>query len=312
MIHEYNKDFLFLSDTLPLKYSKFYKDFTKILSDNKVKFKLIPSTKDIWCRDYMPIQNGVGEFIQFAYKPDYLKSPKHSKTITNVKASCRKIKIKTIKSKIIVDGGNIVYCGGKVIMCDKVLKENKHLHEKDLTEQIRKLLRVNHVILIPTHPDDICGHADGVLRFLDKRTVLINDFKKESPQYRMELLYALKKHKLKWIEMPYNTSENKTSFDATGIYINFLQMKGVIFLPIYGLNEDAKAVKLFSKLFKKEKIIPVKCNSLAKEGGVLNCISWTIKSNYPKVLSEYEKEVDRDLLNLGLEFNPEDCKAKSG
>lgn len=301
MIHDYNKDFLFLADTLPLKHSKFCKDFTKVLSENKVKFKLIPNTKDIWCRDYMPIQNGAGEFIQFTYEPDYLKSPTYTKTITNLNDSCRKLKIKTIKSKIVIDGGNIVYCGGKVIMCDKVLKENKNIGEKDLIEQIRKLLRVNHVLLIPTHPDDICGHADGILRFLDKRTVLINDFKKESPQYRKELLSALRKHKLKWIEAPYNTVKNKTSFEATGIYINFLQMKGIILLPVYGLKEDVEAVKLFTNLFKKEKIVPVKCNSVAKMGGVLNCISWTIKSNYPKVLSEYEKEVQRDILNIGLE-----------
>jgi len=305
MIHDKNKDFLYLADTLPLKHPKFYNEFRKFLEENKIIFKLLPGTKDIWCRDYMPVQNGLGELIRFKYQPDYLKAKKYSSTISDVGKICRSIKVKTVRNELIVDGGNIIHCGSNVIMCDKILSANKKFTRAEINLRLRDALRVNNILFIPTHPDDICGHADGVIRFLDKRTVLINDFRKESPQYRKELLSSLRKYNLKWIEVPYNTTKNKTSFDATGIYINFLQMKGIIFLPVYGLEEDIEVIKLFTKLFKGEKIIPVKCNSIAKEGGVLNCISWTIKSNYPKVLSEYEKEVERDLLNLGLEFYPD-------
>lgn len=302
MINDNNKDQLFLADSVPVKHPKFYNNFIKILKENKIKFTLLGGTKDIWCRDYMPIQNAAGEFIQFSYQPDYLKSPRYGKTITNVNAVCKKLKIKTIKSKIVLDGGNIVYCGGKIIMCDKVLKENKQIPEKELTETIRRLLRVNHVFLIPSHPEDILGHADGILRFIDKRTVLVSDFSKTNPAYWKELIAKLQKIKLKIIPLPCITKNNKSNWDATGFYINFIQMKKIIFLPTFGLKEDKLGIEVFRKYFPKEKIVPVPSKDISKEGGVLNCISWTIKSNYPKELSEYEKEVERDIRNLELEY----------
>lgn len=87
---------------------------------------------------------------------------------------------------------------------------------------------------------------------------------------------------------------------ANGVYINFLQMKGKIFFPVFGLKEDEEAIKLISSYFPKSKIYPIDSNEIAKDGGVLNCISWNIKDNYPEkeILTEYEKEVERDLFNL--------------
>lgn len=305
MINDSSTDFLYLADCLPKMNSKFYLNFKKTIEQHKIKFALIPGTKDIWCRDYMPIQNGLGQLIRFQYTPDYLKGKKHESILTNTLRVCQKLKLKTIKNDLIVDGGNIIHYGNKVIMCDKVLKENSNYSSKEIIEKLRWALRVNHVLLIPTHPEDIFGHADGILRFIDQRTVLVSDYSKECPSYWIALTSQLKKYKLDIVKLPCNTLKNKNTFDATGIYINFLQMKNIIFYPIFGLAEDIKVKKLLNKLFPKNKIIPVESREIAQQGGVLNCISWNILSNYPKERSEYEKEIDRDLLNIGLEFYPD-------
>ncbi len=34
---------------------------------------MLPNTKDIWVRDFMPIQKDVKSFIGYEYNPDYLK-----------------------------------------------------------------------------------------------------------------------------------------------------------------------------------------------------------------------------------------------
>jgi agmatine deiminase len=298
MINDKNKDFLYLADTLPKKHPKFYQRFANLLTENKVAFGLIPNTKDIWCRDYMPIQNGLGQMIRFQYTPDYLKGKKYASTKTNTLRVCQKLKLETIKNDLIVDGGNIIHYGNKVIMCDKVLNENKQYSKKEIIEKLRWALRVNHVLFIPTHPEDLFGHADGILRFINQRTVLVSDYSKECPSYWKALTNELKKYKLDIVKLPCNTLKNKNTFDATGIYINFLQMKNIIFYPKFGLSEDIKVDKLLNKLFPKNKIISVESREIAQQGGVLNCISWNIKSNYPKERSEYEKEVDRDLMTM--------------
>ncbi len=82
--------------------------------------------------------------------------------------------------------------------------------------------------------------------------------------------------------MPYNPYLNNKGLDATGIYLNYLQMKGIIFVPVFGLKEDKKALAIIKSVFPKENIVPVRSNEIARQGGVggggiLNCISWNIE-----------------------------------
>jgi agmatine deiminase len=53
-------------------------------------------------------------------------------------------------------------------------------------------------------------------------------------------------------------------------------MKDIIFVPQFGFKEDESVIKILSSKFQKSKIVPVLCNEIAKEGGILNCISWNI------------------------------------
>ncbi len=53
-------------------------------------------------------------------------------------------------------------------------------------------------------------------------------------------------------------------------------MKDVIIVPTFGIEEDEKAIKTFEKIFKGQTIKTVDSNEVAKEGGILNCISWNI------------------------------------
>lgn len=65
--------------------------------------------------------------------------------------------------------------------------------------------------------------------------------------------------------------------EATGEYINYLEMKKGIILPAYNIKEDEAVFKLFTELFPQQSINMVNSTDLAKNGGVLNCISWNIK-----------------------------------
>lgn len=223
----------------------------------------------------MPIQNALGKLICFEYSPDYLMDAPHLRTENS--EVCDAMGLNYYVNYVTLDGGNVIHYGGKVIMCDKVFKENQDFTEKELKERLKKIFRVNQVILIPTPTDDLFGHADGVVRFVKSNLVLINKYRKEDEEYKNNLIKVLVKAKIKYFELPYNPYNNKTHLDANGIYLNYLQMKGIIFVPVYGLKEDKQAIRVLKSVFPKEKIVPVPSNEIAKQGGVLNCISWNIK-----------------------------------
>lgn len=187
----------------------------------------------------------------------------------------------------------------KAILCDRVIEENPGYSIKELTEKLRWGLRTNNIIYIPTPEDDIFGHVDGLVRFIDKKNVLINDYGDEDKVYEKQLISALEKAGLNIHTLPYNPYGNKSYMDATGVYINFLHMKGIIFLPVFGLPEDEFALEKLRSIF-NEKIVSVPSTEIAKQGGVLNCISWPISKPEYKY-GELEREIDRDLLCLGLE-----------
>ena len=77
----------------------------------------IRQTKDIWARDYMPIQIDENKFMRYKYTPDYLvKVPGMSKFITD-KPDCDFLKDKDIVDcNLVLDGGNVVVCGNKIIL----------------------------------------------------------------------------------------------------------------------------------------------------------------------------------------------------
>ncbi len=190
---------------------------------------------------------------------------------------CKAIKVKPEKSKLIVDGGNIVRTSDKVIMCDKVFHENKDIPEKTLIKQLKDLFQVDKLVFIPWDTDDFTGHADGMVRFIDNDTVLINDYMKDKPEFHKSFRMSLYNAGIDWIELPYNPPIDPTFVSARGLYLNYLQMSQAIIMPTFKSTFDDKAYKILEDIFKGKIIKTVESSKIAREGGVLNCISWNIK-----------------------------------
>lgn len=277
MVADDQTNFLYLADCLPRKYPDFYVAFEKVLNRCSINFDFIPDTKDIWAVDFMPIQVKKGEFINFVYYPDYLREfAKWKKTISDVDAICKLLHIDARPSDIVLDGGNVVRSASKVIMCDKVFKENPTCKRSALIKDLEELFGVDQLIFIPTDPEDIIGHADGMVRFYNEDSVIINRYPPQAKDLGLQVRSALNKAGLKVIEIPYNPYGNKKRLQANGIYINYLEMHNAIIIPIFDIKEDEPVVKQFEELFSNKKIATVGSNSIADDGGVLNCITWNI------------------------------------
>ena len=279
MIHDSETNFLYLADSLRKdKYSAFLDRFEKVLNQNNIPYKFLANTKDIWAVDYMPVQISIDKFAQFHYNPDYLQSKTQLKTISNVDKICKSIKLTPTKSKLVVDGGNVTRTTDAVVMCDKVFHENKSISEKELIKQLKDTFQIENLFFVPWDKSDIIGHADGMVRFVDSNTVLINDYSKEKPEFQRAFRMALHNAGLDWMEIPYNPYNNKPYTSAEGIYLNYLQMKQAVIIPTFKRKEDDKAVKILEQVFKGQTIATVDSNEIAKGGGILNCITWDIKT----------------------------------
>src|SRR5690554_3211207 len=283
MINDENTNKLYLADTLSEKYPAFYKELSELLNKCDINHELLKGTKDIWARDYMPIQVEKNKFVKFQYTPDYLNFKKYQNTISDVNTIWKQINKPVEEPDIVLDGGNVVHLNNKAILCDKIFKENPKYSRKELISKLRKLLKVDQLILVPQQPSDDIGHADGMVRFLDDSTVIINDYAKEKEHFQRAFKLALDNARLDYIEIPYKPYDNKKTLHANGIYINYLQVGENIIVPQFKnsrneeMTENKIVLEKFMRLFPKSQIHAIDSNDIAEEGGVLNCISWNIE-----------------------------------
>jgi len=291
MIKDDQTNFLYLADTLSKNYPDFYSALETILAESKINYALLPHTRDIWAIDYMPIQVSANRFVQFNYNPDYLRnSKKWQKTIPDVDNICDAIALKREHSSIILDGGNVVKAGKSVIMTDKIFKENIDINEDYLLDQLSELFEVECIIIIPKDPEDFTGHADGMVRFIDEKRVFVNSYHPDYlPKFQKKLRQALTDAGLEIVNMIYKP-DLRSSDSAIGLYINYLEIGNLIVIPTFGaedlsnrwnLNEDCAAdemaVTMIESEFPTYKTKILDCRSIAKDGGVLNCISWKVR-----------------------------------
>ncbi len=238
------------------------------LSDCGEKFTFFDGSKDIWARDYMPVKTKNGKYISFRYEPNYLAD--NPQLRTNFKTDIAPyFTLPVTYSNINLDGGNVVFSPSKTkaVITDRVFSENPEYDKNTLLTELEKSLEAE-IIIIPSLKSDMAGHADGVVRFVNENTVIGN----ASPYkngYEQKVKRALKKHGISVVDFPYFDSEG---ISAVGSYLNFLETEKHIFLPVFDNVQDETAVRLANEIFDK-KIITVNINGIAKEGGVLNCIS---------------------------------------
>ncbi len=277
MIQDNQTNTIYFSELLKTdkRYKSTYNEIEKALDSIGINFKLIPKTKDIWARDYMPIQISDDKFIEYRYDPDYLqgkqKSRRNLKTYPDI--VCDTLNINTIKSDLIIDGGNIIKSDDCIIMTDKIVLENRYFYSKtDLIKKLKSTFDVSNVVLFEWDKREEYGHSDGVLRFIDNNKILISSIYK----YDLKLQKSLKRAGKSFVFLEVDES-NKYSW----AYINYLQTKDVILLPKFDVEEDGVVFRQFQKLFPQyadnKMIVQIDVRDVVKEGGALNCISWTTK-----------------------------------
>lgn len=275
----HNEQTVYLSELLMSKFPETCKNLIAILEKHHVKYSFIKGTKDIWCRDYMPVQTESGKFIQFRYEPSYLKGKKEwEDSRSDVKEVCRLNNIDATFSYINLDGGNVLICDGRAILSDRIFSENPNFEKDSLINELSKLLECE-IIIIPAQKGDYTGHADGMVRIVDRNTILGNKLADEYKYWQKGMQKVIDTYNLTYIDVPFITDikDPKHPDSAIGIYVNYLEVNDLIVMPIFNRDEDRQVLEILQRTFPNKIIETIDYNDVAKEGGILNCTTWVVR-----------------------------------
>ena len=259
----------------------------KILCEFHIPYALIPHTKDIWVRDFMPIQMNKGRFVTFSFNPSYLSGLSeyhtdwvnwvercivhHHYPIENGKHVYTRHFISKSGLDIQLDGGNVIKCDDCVLITDRVFQENESIKKTTLLDSLEQVFS-QEVFIIPSDPLEMTGHADGMVRYIGNGTVLLNHYVDFDMPLRQRLLKVLSP-KFTIAEFHFGTNNCPATNWA---YINYLQVGKLVVAPAVNERLDDIAIPQLEELLKTQ-IHTVPSLGIVRLGGGLNCLSWTTR-----------------------------------
>ena len=273
MIRDSDANEVWLSPWLQHQFPDIFAGLTAILKKYRVDCEMISCTNDLWCRDYMPIQIDDGRFVGYTYRPDYLtKRPCDRRFITDSHAICRQMQLDAKYSDIIIDGGNVVKAGNRIIMTEKVFAENPQYDRHSLIRELEKLFECE-LLFLPWDKAEKYGHSDGIVKAISDDTVLMTnyaDFDRETAADMKERLSAAFH-----VETLRYDCRKKDS--RSWAYINFLTVGSLIVLPLLNSEYDEPALTQIETYYPDCTIVQLDETRSIAAGGGLNCITWCRK-----------------------------------
>lgn len=272
---------VYMSERIKEKYPETCDRLIKILEKHHVRYAFLKGTKDIWCRDYMPVKTKSGKLVQFKYDPSYLKGKEEwENSRSDVIEVCKANGFEPQFSDINLDGGNVLIYDDRAIISDRIFSENPGDDKDELKKKLCELLECEEIIFIPAYAKsyDMTGHADGMVRFVNRNTILGNRRDEESDTWKTKMQRVIDKYGLIYVEVPLVTDiiDKEHPDSAIGIYVNYLEVNNLIVMPIFGKAEDSQAKDVIQKAFPNKVIETIDYNDVAKEGGLLNCTTWVL------------------------------------
>ena len=275
-------DFVYISDKLKEFYPSTYTRLTKLFDKMEIEWAEVKDTKDIWIRDYMPIQLSRKHFLVYKYDPDYIKDSE-KKYLTDSQSIYKGVlhDCELTDSGIILDGGNVVSCADYIILTDKVFIENgKELYDMEFCRHIQHVME-SKVIYLPWHCDnpenqysDVYGHADGLVKWTGRNKILMSNHREFHPEEADEIKRRLEEVGYKITEMLFDVPNPNRDFNWA--YINYLRVENKIIVPTFGIPEDKQALKYIREANPECIVRGFRMRDIVRNGGGLHCITWNI------------------------------------
>lgn len=223
----------------------------------------------------MPIQTDEKRFVFYKYNPNYLQKPHLKRTITDVthigEVDCLR-QSEAVTLDLVVDGGNVVKCGDKIVMTEKVFFENR---DKS-SDEVRRLLEkafLCEIVFLPWDTVETYGHSDGIIHYAGGNRVLMTNYADSDADMAHKFTRILDKH-FEVIHLEYNV---KSKHMRSWAYINYLQIGNLVLVPQLGISEDEQALQQIANALPQCEVMGVQALEAVRKGGALNCISWNVR-----------------------------------
>jgi agmatine/peptidylarginine deiminase len=232
----------------------------------------------IWIRDFSPVIPS--KQVKFTYLPQS-QSASVSRLIDDSFENWflrNKLNYHT-KSSIILDGGNVVdnSAGTRVIVTDRILKDNPSLTRMQVKERLEHLLGANQVAIIQEVPDDTTGHADGMVMWATNNKILLHTM---AEPRRTQVINGLESSfpGVRIVEVPdyYQDATWKGFSSACNIFVNSVVTDDFIYMPTFNSKHDDEMLALIQSHTDKI-VLPVPAENVCFMGGSVRCLSWQVK-----------------------------------
>ncbi len=242
--------------------------------------------EDIWIRDFAPVKPTKG--VKFNYLPDF-QPAWVSNLIDNSFEDWFYDKGLSYgkKSNLILDGGNVVdNDDNRVIVTNRFLWDNPQLTKAKAKNKLKKLLSVNQVAIIPEFPGDATGHADGMVMWATDNKVLLHELpKKKQNKAIKEMEKAFPGVEIVVVPDYYEDEEWNGFSSACNIFVNSIVTDNYIYMPTFGMGQDAEMEALFEQHTDKE-VVTVPAEGVCFMGGSVRCLSWQVKGENANTILE--------------------------
>lgn len=271
------------------------------IDTRQITFHIFPFA-DIWMRDYGPIfivnqkknKLAMTDWIFNAWGKKF----KQLLSDTNIPGLInKKLNIPCFTPGMVLEGGSIDGNGkGSIITTEQCLlnkNRNSNLCKQEIEKYLMEYLGVRKIIWLEKGiaGDDTDGHVDNIARFVNPTTIVCSyeDDKNDENYIILKNNFEILQNSsdqdgnrlnIVKLPMPGFISTGKNRLPAS--YANFYIGNNVVLVPVFGCENDRKALDIIGNYFPTRKTIGIHCLDLLYGGGAIHCIS----QQQPAILCE--------------------------
>ncbi|NNP67741.1 agmatine deiminase family protein [Acinetobacter sp. Ac_5812] len=239
---------------------------------------LVDDVRDIWMRDFTTVNPM--QPVQFTYTWASMTQKQSKDVQKSFSQFADRYQIQRAKTDLMLDGGNLVDdYAGRVITTTRFMEDNELSYNEAKQELKATLGAIEVAILEPD--EEVLAHSDGMVSWVDKNTLLVNDYSK-TPAFRTTVMKELKASfpTAKIVEVPVEYKTNPKGqwegFEsACGVNLNATVTHHNIYVPTFNMPHDQKALTIIKQNTSK-KVIPVNAESVCPMGGSVRCLTWQV------------------------------------
>ena len=249
---------------------------------------LVGPMRDVWMRDFTPVLPARPVLFRYSAAAQAGKQLDSDWVQAGFARYAKFSGLEFRRSLYVLDGGNFVDDGGaKAIVTDRFLADNG-LAKEQAVAALREALGVEQIAILPADPEDRLGHADGMAAFIASNVVAATCFDEPFRTAVLdELRAAFPDVEIVEIESPAGgpPAADAAFGSAHGLYVNAVATDRHLYVPTFGIPEDAAAMELLRARSDRE-VVPVDARKVAALGGSVRCLSGQFKGENARKLIE--------------------------